>query len=257
MTETQTAPGQLDLSRGGRVSLSRLVKVELRKMVDTRAGMWLLIAIAGLTALVLVIFSINADHKTFVNAMQASATPQGLLMPVLGILLVTQEWGQRTAMVTFTLEPHRAKVLWAKVLAAVAFGVAALVLALVVASLVTLLGGTANAWHGVGVQLVLQYLVLQLLGVLGGLVFGLLLLNTAAAIVLNYALPIAFSIVTTLVHAVRKAQPWIDPGTAQSPLQNGQNLTGTEWAHLLTTSLIWVAVPFAIGVWRVLRAEVK
>ena len=257
MTETQTAPGQLDFSRGGRVSLSRLVKVELRKMIDTRAGMWLLISIAALTALVLVIFLINADHKTFVNAMQASATPEGILMPVLGILLVTQEWGQRTAMVTFTLEPNRAKVLWAKVLAAVAFGVAALLLALVVAALVTLVGGTANAWHGFGVELVVQYLVLQLLGVLGGLVFGLLLLNTAAAIVLSFALPIAFSIVTTLVHAVRKAQPWIDPGTSQSPLQNGQHLTGTEWSHLLTTTLIWVVVPFVLGVWRVLRAEVK
>ena len=31
----------------------------------------------------------------------------GFLLPVLGIMLVTSEWSQRTAMVTFTLEPHR------------------------------------------------------------------------------------------------------------------------------------------------------
>ena len=44
----------LDVSRRPAIPFSRLVSVELRKMVDTRAGRWLLISIAGLTALVLV-----------------------------------------------------------------------------------------------------------------------------------------------------------------------------------------------------------
>jgi ABC-2 type transport system permease protein len=247
----------LDLSGTPPVRTSTLVKVELRKMIDTRAGMWLLITMAALTALVLVIFLINADQKTFLNAVQASATPQGILLPVLGILLVTQEWGQRTAMVTFTLEPRRSKVLWAKVIAAVVLGLAAIALALVVAAVVALVGGTPDAFRGTDATLVLQYVVLELLGVLGGLVFGLLFLNTAAAIVMSFALPIGFSILTSLVSAVRKAQPWIDPATAQTPLQVGDHLSGEQWAHLLVTSLIWVAVPFAIGMWRVLRAEVK
>ena len=38
-------------------------------------------------------------------------------MPVVGILLVTSEWSQRTAMITFTLVPHRSRVLVAKLLA--------------------------------------------------------------------------------------------------------------------------------------------
>ena len=38
----------------------------------------------------------------------------GILLPVLGILLVTSEWSQRTAMVTFTLEPSRSRVIAAK-----------------------------------------------------------------------------------------------------------------------------------------------
>ncbi len=37
-----------------------------------------------------------------------------VLLPVLGIMLVTSEWGQRTAMVTFALEPRRRRVVWAK-----------------------------------------------------------------------------------------------------------------------------------------------
>jgi ABC-type transport system involved in multi-copper enzyme maturation permease subunit len=250
-------PGTLDLTQDSPVPFGRLVKVELRKMLDTRAGLWLLISIVLLTGLVLVIFLINAEDKSFVNAMQASATPQGILLPVLGILLVTSEWSQRTAMVTFTLEPHRGKVLWSKVTAAVVLGLAAVALALVVASLTTAIGGTPDAWHDASLRMVLQYVLLQLLSVLGGLVFGLLFLNTAAAIVTSYALPIAFSIITSLITSFHKVQPWVDPGTAQTPLQNGELLSGQEWAHVLVTSLIWVVVPFAVGMWRVLRAEVK
>ncbi len=252
-----TASPTLDISGTSRVPFSRLVRVELRKTVDTRAGLWLGISIIALTALVLVIFLINADQKTFVNAIQASAIPQGLLLPVLGILLVTSEWSQRTGMVTFTLEPHRAKVLWAKVTAAVLLGLVAVVVAMIVAALVTAVGGTPDAWHGVGVRLLLQYVLLQVINVVGGLVFGLLFLNSAAAIVASFALPIAFSILTSLIHSFHKVQPWVDPGTAQAPLQNGEHLTGQEWARVLTTVLIWVVVPFMVGMWRVLRAEVK
>ena len=52
---------------------------------------------------------------------------------MLGILLITQEWSQRTGMVTFTLEPHRGKVIAAKVIAALVFGLLAVVLACVIA----------------------------------------------------------------------------------------------------------------------------
>ena len=101
----------LDVSGTQPVSMTTLVKVEMRKMVDTRAGKWLLITIGAITALIMLIFLLAAhtkDHQ-FTNYMGIAATPQGFLLPVLGILLVTQEWGQRTGMVTFTLEPHRAR----------------------------------------------------------------------------------------------------------------------------------------------------
>ena len=81
-------------------------------MVDTRAGRWLLISIAALTPLVLVIQLIVAASQdqdvTFINFVRRTNTPMGILLPVLGVMSVTSEWSQRTAMVTFTLEPHRA-----------------------------------------------------------------------------------------------------------------------------------------------------
>ncbi len=93
------APGTIDLTADKPVPLGRLVKVEMRKMLDTRAGLWLMIAIVAITA---------PDHGHLLLRGQrrrtrrssttcgVMATPQGFLLPVLGILLVTQEWSQRT-----------------------------------------------------------------------------------------------------------------------------------------------------------------
>jgi ABC-type transport system involved in multi-copper enzyme maturation permease subunit len=253
------APGTLDISQTARVPLARLIKVEMRKMLDTRAGLWLIIAIAVITALITVIFFFAADDKdrTFINYMGVMATPQGFLLPVLGILLMTQEWSQRTGMVTFTLEPHRAKVIWAKVVAALAFGLVAVVLAIALAALGAAVSGAPDAWKNIGLDDVGKFALLQVSGVLQGLAFGLIFLNSAAAIVTYFVLPIAFSILTSVWTALADVQPWIDLGTSQQPLFSGDIMSGKEWAQLLVGTLIWVVLPFLVGLWRVLRAEVK
>ena len=108
------------------VPFSRLLRVELRKLVDTRAGFWLLTSIGAITAVVVVVFLLAADpdQLTFINFVGATATPQSLLLPVLGILAVTAEWSQRTGLVTFTLEPNRARTAVAKLTAVVLIGAA-------------------------------------------------------------------------------------------------------------------------------------
>jgi len=249
----------LDLSTTSRPPMSRLVRVELRKMVDTRAGMWLMITIAAVTVLATTIFGLagHDEDRTFYNFMQFAGAPQGILLPVLGILLVTQEWSQRTAMVTFTLEPHRSRTLAAKVYAALLLGLAAFVVAVGVASLATVLFGGADAWRGVGGVDFVKFGILQFSGILQGLAFGLLFLSSAFAIVLYFVLPTAFSILFNTVPALKDSAPWIDFGTAQGPLGEVGNLAGKEWAQLAVTGTIWVILPFVAGLWRMLRAEVK
>ena len=51
-------------------------------------------------------------------------------------------------------------------------------------------------------------------------------------------------------------QPWIDFNAAQQPLIEG-GVTGSQWAHLFVSGLLWLVLPLALGLWRVLRAEVK
>ncbi len=202
----------------------------------------------------------DPGERTFESFIAISATPQGFLLPVLGILLVTSEWGQRTAMVTFALEPSRSRVVAAKVLAALVLGVGAWIAANLLAAVCTLLGGAAGGFDDLTASVFLLFFLLQLLTVVQGLAYGLLFLNTPAAIVFFFVAPIASSIVFNLVTSLQEAAGWIDLGTAQQPLFNvggGQGLTGEQWAQLGTTSLIWIVVPFALGLVRVLRTELK
>ncbi len=246
-----------------RVPFLRLVRVELRKTVDTRAGRWLLISIAGLTVAAMVLFLIFANDAdlTFYSFVGISATPQGFLLPVLGILSVTSEWSQRTGLVTFTLEPRRGRALTAKVVAVLLLGLLFVVLLLVSAVIGNVLGealrGGDGAW-GFGLSDIGKVLILQLMGLLGGLAFGTVLLNSAPAIVLSFVLPLAVSILFEIIPGLRDSAPWIDINTSQQPLFDfGNTVTSKEWVQLLVTSLWWIWLPLAAGVIRVLRSEVK
>lgn len=244
------------------VPFSRLLRVELRKLVDTRAGFWLLAAIGIITVAVIVVFLFAADAEqlTYLNFIAATATPQGFLLPVLGILAVTAEWSQRTGLVTFTLEPSRARIAVSKLVAVVLVGLLAVVVALGVAALGNLAGivlmDGSGSWsiEAAGIR---DFFVLQLIGVVQGFAFGMVLMNTAAAIVLYYVLPIAWNVLFSLVGALEDAAPWVDLNTAIAPAFAGETLQGDDWAHVAVSGSIWVLLPFVLGMVRLLRREVK
>jgi hypothetical protein len=257
-----TEPLTLDISQTRAVPFGRLVGVEIRKMADTRAGIWLLSLTVLVTAAFMIIFFFvaDSDERIFGNFIGIAATPQGFVLPVLGILLITSEWGQRTAMVTFALEPSRSRVIGAKVVAALIFGLGAFIAAIALASLGTLLGGAEGGFDDLRLSTFLLFLGLQILGIMQGLAYGLIFLNTPAAIVTFFVLPIASSIIFSVVPALQDSAPWLDLGTAQQPLFElgaGDSITGEQLAHLGTASLIWIILPFVIGLVRVMRAELK
>ena len=108
-----------------RIPLSRLVGVELRKMFDTRSGFWLMasILITSVLATAAIIVFAPDDQQTYDNFAAAVGIPMTVILPIIGILAVTSEWSQRSGLTTFTLVPHRGRVLWAKFIAAVGVGV--------------------------------------------------------------------------------------------------------------------------------------
>lgn len=220
-------------------------------------------AIAGITVAAMVLFLIFARDRelTYDNFIGVTATPQGFLLPVLGILSVTSEWSQRTGLVTFTLEPRRGRSLGAKVMAVLLLGLVFVALLMASAAVGNILGaslrGGSGEW-GFGGGDVGRVLLLQLMGLLGGLAFGTILLNSTAAIVLSFVLPLATGIIFGIVPALADSAAWIDLGTAQGPLfEFDSPVSGEEWAQLLVTSIWWIWLPLAAGVTRVLRSEVK
>jgi ABC-2 type transport system permease protein len=256
-----------DISGTTPVPFGRLVAVELRKMADTRAGRWLLISIAALTALVLaiqlaVILSndLQVDFRDFMVAMN---TPMGILLPVLGIMSVTSEWTQRTAMVTFSLEPSRSRLILAKFASTMLIAVVAVVIGLALSAVANLLYGALSGneilWD-IGPVDVVFYFLLHAIGMATGFAFGTLFLNTAAAIVIyfvySFVLPGLFQLGAQLMDWFANIQPWIDFANAQNPLIEG-DISGEQWAQLGVSGFIWLVLPLAVGLWRVLRAEVK
>jgi ABC-type transport system involved in multi-copper enzyme maturation permease subunit len=264
MTTTVMA---LDVTSTTRVPFGRLLRVELRKLADTRAGRWLLISIVALTLLVLVIQMAvvlgNDLHPTFVDFLQGMNTPMGILLPVLGVLSITSEWSQRTAMVTFTLEPSRMRVVMAKMVSLLVVSVLALAVGLVLGALANVLygafSGNTVVWGSAG-KLVLTYFLTYVLSMGSGFALGALFLNSPAGIVVyfvyQFVLPIPFAIGAALMSWFDTLRPWIDFNFAQAPLLDG-TISGNEWGHLLTSGLLWLALPLALGLWRINRTEVK
>lgn len=261
-----TVPATLDVSSTARVPFARLVKVELRKSYDTRAGLWLLGITAFLAlvfmAVVLIVVVVQDDSIKLDDFVGIANFTSGFLLPVLGIMLVTSEWSQRTAMVTFTLEAHRGRVVAAKLVAglllALLVSVVATVSALIMNGLYAVLHGDAD-WHFPLLSL-LGFLFTQLLAMTTGFAFATLFLNTPGSIVVYFAyaliLPTIFAVAAQFLDWFRDAQPWVDFSDAQSPLIDA-SMSGRDWAQLLVTGVIWLGIPVFLGVWRILRAEVK
>jgi ABC-2 type transport system permease protein len=263
-----TATSTIDVSGTAGIPFSRLLRVELRKSADTRAGRWLIGVTVGLALAAEVIFLIVAATHDDVEArygdfVAVSAFVSSVLLPVLGIMLVTSEWSQRTAMTTFSLEPRRMRIVWAKLLAGITLTLFVIAFALVVGLVCNLLLGafrSGGADWSFGWTGFLGFMVTQTLAMLGGFALASLLLNTPAAIVVFFAykwvLPVLFFWGSTLMAWFDNLAPWIDFQAAQGPLYE-MPMSGTEWGHFLASGFLWLVLPLLIGLWRVRRAEVK
>ncbi len=272
-----SAPGlNLDVAGTPGIPFGRLFVVELRKSADTRSGLWL-IGVTGALALVAnVIFLIVAatqphNEASFGDFVAVSAFVSSVFLPVVGIMLVTSEWSQRTAMTTFVLEPRRMRIVLAKMFAGVALTAFVIVFALVVGVICNMLlglmldAGTSGtqaklgAWT-FGWSRFFGFVVNQTFAMLGGFALACLLLNTPAAIVgffaYRYVLPGLLAIGSALMVWFSQLAPWLDFQSAQAQLYD-MPLTGTQWAHLAVSGFIWLVIPLAIGLWRIRRAEVK
>ena len=241
------------------IPFGRLVRTELRKLTDTRAGRWLSVTLLAATPIVAVVMVVVMAPKdlNYAKFVDFTSTPEKILLPVLGILTVTGEWSQRTGLVTFVLEPRRGRVLQAKAVAAVALGVGVSAVMLVTSAVGTVLGravrGGAGSWRFAAP--VSAEVTLVLLGwLMLGIAVGMALLITAAAIIAVFVVPNLFS--GLFGSGSKGTTAWFDLNRAQSPLYS-HDVTGRGWIQLAVASALWIGVPMALGIVRVRRTEVK
>ena len=238
-----------------RPSLPRLSGVELRKMVDTRAGFWLLLIVGLLAAVIVTVTAIwgSAEDQNLAEMFRGAIWVVSLILPVLGILAVTSEWSQRTALTTFSLVPGRERVISAKIIAGVGLTLAAVVVCLVVAAIGNLfLGGS---WS-LELSQIGNAALFEVLGILGGIAFGLAFLSSPLAIVMYFVLPIAWAILGESIHALDGPAKWLDTSRTMEPLVEN-TMSGGDWARLATSVALWVGVALVIGLLRLRRSELK
>jgi hypothetical protein len=240
-----------------RPGLRRLTQVELRKMVDTRAGFWLLLSIQLLAvALVtIMLISASADQQNFGSFLDATLFVTSFLLPVLGILAVTGEWSQRTGLTTFALVPQRERVIAAKLAAAVVLTLVSVAVCLVCATIGNLIAG--GSWE-TSLGEIGEGALFETLAMLGGVALGLAFLNSPLAIVVFFLVPRALDILGETIRALDKPAEWLEMARAVGPLLDPDvGMTGTDWAQLATASGLWIGLFLLVGLWRLRRAELK
>jgi hypothetical protein len=247
------------------VSLTRLTRIELRKMFDTRSGFWLIasIVIAGLLSTVAtILFAPDAD-LTYYTFAKAIGFPMTVILPIIAVLAITGEWSQRSGLTTFTLVPHRGRVIEAKVAASLAVGVASMIFALVIGVVGNIAGaaiaGVDQVWD-VSIGHALTIVLGSLMCLLAGTILGVLFRSSPVALVAYFVysllVPTMIGYLASVQSGFADVRPWLDLNLAESWLFEG-TISGEQWAHLGVTAALWLVLPALVGLVLVRKSEVK
>jgi hypothetical protein len=245
------------------IPMTRLIGVELQKMFNTRSGFWLLVGGAGVSVIATILTVLLDDDLSYSSFGASIGAPLSVILPMAGILAVTSEWSQRSGLTTFTLVPHRHRVINAKLVAVVLVGLASIAVAFSVGALGNVVGsniaGQDVTWDISFVNALTIFLA-DGLGMLMGFTLGILIRNSPGAIVAYFVyalvLPASLEALASAKEWFADSRGWFDFQFSSTRLYDS-GMTGTDWAHLATSGLIWLVIPLAIGLRVVNRSEVK
>lgn len=267
MTTTTVSP--VDRASGRRtahapIPLGRAVRVELRKMFDTRSGFWLVasIGITGLIATIATIAFAPDAELTYYTFAKSIGFPITVILPMVALLSISSEWSQRSGLTTFTYLPNRRMVVGAKTLSSITIAVASMLFAFAIGALGTVVGsaiaGVPQVWDlslGHALTIVLGNLTCLLTGTM----LGMLLRSSAAGLVAYFVITLLVPTISGLLAGSQQwfkdLQPWVDLNYAQSFLFEGMH-TGAQWAHIASTVAVWIVLPGILGLRLVMRSEV-
>ena len=142
-------------------------------------------------------------------------------------------------------------------------GVGSMIVAMAIGALGNVVGtaitGTPTVWDDSFVHLSVIVLA-NVLGMLIGFTLGVVIRNSAGAIVGYFVFTLVLPTLSGLLAANaawwHHAQAWVDFNVAQGALFNG-DMAARDWAHIATASAIWLVLPLAVGLRMLMRSEVK
>lgn len=238
------------------VGIARLTQVELRKTINTRAGLGLAIGSGLLMVLVAIAvnFTGSSDQHTFADTLRTTVFNASIIIPIVSLLLFTGEWGTRSAMTTFALTPRRGRVIAAKFLASATVGLAGFVIAAVLAVFTVAVGSPGDGAWDISGTLLAQTAVWCALSSVGGAALGSLILNSAGAIVALFALPIGLGLLA-IWERIREGVEWLDQGTSLALLAE-RTLHGDDWQHVAVGIAFWAVLPLVLGATRIVRQDI-
>ncbi len=189
-------------------------------MLDTRSGFWtmasiLLVSMATTGMVILFADQQDLTYRTFTAAI---SVPMSLILPIIAILSVTAEWSQRSGLTTFTLVPHRSRVIAGKLVASVAIALVATPVAFAIGAIGNLAGsvvaGVDPVWDMTTANLLTIELA-NLLGMMVGLMLGVLVRSSSAALVAyflyQFLLPtLALVLAPPSRTGSANCSPWLD-----------------------------------------------
>lgn len=240
---------------------AHLVLIELRKLVDTRGGV-ALVAVPLLLSILAAVAAATVQDPGVVSTSSIFVLATALYnvsVPVVAIVMQTQEWTTRSAMITFALTPQRGRVLVAKVLAAVVVAVASVTVTLVVSVAAAVVrsaatGGQLAYRELSGQDGVLPVLASILLYLMLGAALGSALASTAVAVAAFLALT-AFGD-PVLGAVLGPAAPWFRLADAVEAVSR-LDFSVASPAQVSVALLAWIVGPLVLGAWRFGVREAK
>ena len=143
-------------------------------------------ALAVLTTAAVIAFS-PSEEFTYRNFTTAIAVHLAIVLPIVAALAVTAEWSQRGGQTTFAVVPHRGRIMLGKAIGVLVVAIPATALALVMGAIGNVvaaeISGHPAVWDQDAVTAAPYWLLSVALTLMAGFAYGILIRNSAGAIV--------------------------------------------------------------------------
>lgn len=242
------------LAEAAPIRFHTLLLVETRKAVDTRGSRILLLITSVLALLLVGVGILFGGSATLGQAVGGVAASFALFLPLIGLMLVTQEWTQRTAYSTFTAVPQRQRVLLAKAVAALLLVAAITLLAVVVAILTAVVRGWVTGTVLPADDLapaVQSVLAAGLCSTVLAVAIGALTLSTTVSVLVFVFVPFALDV------ALGFAPTLLAEGLSAATLSGWLGGDRPFSAAALISLLVWYLLPCLAGTLRFVRSDVS